>query len=55
VVETAVETERPERVSALRHPTLTTWIDPEDGITYIVVPVFPPPAPPVQTPPSPEW
>ncbi|GKD45346.1 hypothetical protein Tco_1269991 [Tanacetum coccineum] len=49
------ETERPERVLALRHPTLTTWIDPEDGISYIDVPVYPPPAPAVQTPPSPEW
>ncbi|GKE28583.1 hypothetical protein Tco_1443967, partial [Tanacetum coccineum] len=49
------EPERPERVSALRQPTLTTWIDPEDGITYIDVPAYPPPAPPAQTPPSPEW
>ncbi|GKB68231.1 hypothetical protein Tco_0929643 [Tanacetum coccineum] len=49
------EPERPERVSALRHPTLTTWIDPEDGRTYIDVPAYPPPAPPDQTPPSPEW
>ncbi|GKC99398.1 hypothetical protein Tco_1169673 [Tanacetum coccineum] len=38
-----------------RQPTLTTWIDPEDGTTYIDVPAYPPPAPPVQTPPSPEW
>nr|GEY24289.1 hypothetical protein [Tanacetum cinerariifolium] len=30
-------------------------IDPEDGIAYIDVPVYPPPAPPVQTPPSPKW
>ncbi|GKB49834.1 hypothetical protein Tco_0900587, partial [Tanacetum coccineum] len=49
------ESERPERVSALRQPTLTTWIDLEDGIAYIDVPAYPPPAPPVQTPPSPEW
>ncbi|GJU91855.1 hypothetical protein Tco_1304278 [Tanacetum coccineum] len=49
------EHERPERVSALRQPTLTTWIDPEDGITYIDVPAYPPPAPLVHTPPSPEW
>ncbi|GKC62202.1 hypothetical protein Tco_1089800 [Tanacetum coccineum] len=55
VVETAVEPERPERVSAFRQPTLTTWIDPEDGIAYIDVPAYPPPAPPVQTLPSPEW
>ncbi|GJZ93780.1 hypothetical protein Tco_0665983 [Tanacetum coccineum] len=50
-----LEYERPKRVSALRQPTLTTWMDPEDGIVYIDVPVYPPPAPPVQTPPSPEW
>ncbi|GJW89995.1 hypothetical protein Tco_0167548 [Tanacetum coccineum] len=49
------EFERPERVSASRQPTLTTWTDPEDGIVYINVPTYPPPAPPVQTPPSPEW
>ncbi|GKA43024.1 hypothetical protein Tco_0735684, partial [Tanacetum coccineum] len=49
------EPERPERVSTLRQPTLTTWIDPKDGITYIDVPTYPPPAPPVQAPPSPEW
>ncbi|GJU78223.1 hypothetical protein Tco_1275293 [Tanacetum coccineum] len=49
------EPERPERVSALRQPTLTTWIDPEDGIAYIDIPAYPPPAPPTQTPPSPEW
>ncbi|GJW51159.1 putative reverse transcriptase domain-containing protein [Tanacetum coccineum] len=49
------EPERPERVSALRQPTLTTWIDPEDDRVYIDVPAYPPPAPPVQTPPSPEW
>ncbi|GJW13339.1 hypothetical protein Tco_0017472 [Tanacetum coccineum] len=49
------ESERPERVPTLRQPTLTTWIDPEDAIAYIDVPAYPPPAPPVQTPPSPEW
>ncbi|GKE06440.1 hypothetical protein Tco_1398458, partial [Tanacetum coccineum] len=49
------EPERPERVSALRQPTLTTWIDLEDGIAYIDVTAYPLPAPPVQTPPSPEW
>ncbi|GJU72412.1 hypothetical protein Tco_1263817 [Tanacetum coccineum] len=49
------ESERPERVSALRQPTLTTWIDPEDGIAYINVPTYPPLALPVQTPPSLEW
>ncbi|GKB38204.1 reverse transcriptase domain-containing protein [Tanacetum coccineum] len=30
-------------------------VDPEDGRAYIDVPAYPPPAPPVQTPPSPEW
>ncbi|GKF02128.1 hypothetical protein Tco_0029051, partial [Tanacetum coccineum] len=39
--------ERPERVSALRQPTLTTWIDSEDGRAYIDIPAYPPPAPPV--------
>ncbi|GJT43586.1 hypothetical protein Tco_0952301 [Tanacetum coccineum] len=39
--------ERPERVSALRKPVLTTWIDLEDCIAYIDVPAYPPPAPPV--------
>ncbi|GJZ99312.1 hypothetical protein Tco_0671863, partial [Tanacetum coccineum] len=51
----APESERPERVSTSRQPTLTTWTDPEDGMVYIDVPAYPPPAPPVQTPPSPEW
>ncbi|GJU10952.1 hypothetical protein Tco_1133348 [Tanacetum coccineum] len=36
------------------HPTLTTWINQENGIVYIDVPTYPPP-PPVQTPPSLEW
>ncbi|GKF22427.1 hypothetical protein Tco_0074749, partial [Tanacetum coccineum] len=49
------EPERQEKVSALRQPTLTTWTDPEDGRTYIDNPTYPPPTPPVQTPPSPEW
>ncbi|GJX75812.1 hypothetical protein Tco_0322623 [Tanacetum coccineum] len=49
------EPERLERVSALRQPTLTTWIDPKDGRAYIDVPAYPPPTPPVQTSPSPEW
>ncbi|GJY74675.1 hypothetical protein Tco_0479106 [Tanacetum coccineum] len=47
-----LESERPERVPALRQPTLTTWIDPEDGIAYIDVHVYPPPALHVQTLPS---
>ncbi|GJV73366.1 hypothetical protein Tco_1493361 [Tanacetum coccineum] len=51
----APEPERPERVSASRQPTLTTWTDMENGMVYIDVPTYPPPAPPVQTPPSPEW
>ncbi|GJS15279.1 hypothetical protein Tco_0409751 [Tanacetum coccineum] len=63
VVETAVgqssgsvpEPEKPEGVSAIRQPTLTTWIDLEDDRVYIDVPAYPPPAPHVQTPPSPEW
>ncbi|GKD26581.1 hypothetical protein Tco_1232795 [Tanacetum coccineum] len=29
--------------------------DPEDGMIYIDIPDYPPLAPPVQTPPSPEW
>nr|GFA15449.1 hypothetical protein [Tanacetum cinerariifolium] len=40
---------------ALKQPTLTTWIDPTDGRVYIDVPAYPPPTPPVQTLPSPEW
>ncbi|GKB03566.1 hypothetical protein Tco_0831709 [Tanacetum coccineum] len=55
VVETAMEPERPQRVSAFWQPTLTTWIDLEDGMAYIDVPAYPPSAPHVQTPPSPEW
>ncbi|GKB79659.1 hypothetical protein Tco_0946554 [Tanacetum coccineum] len=49
------ESKRPEIVSAFRHPTLTTWMKPEDGIVYIDVLAYPPPTPPAQTPPSPEW
>ncbi|GJT99856.1 hypothetical protein Tco_1110195 [Tanacetum coccineum] len=51
----APESERPERVSAFRQPTLTTWTDPEDGMIYIDIPDYPLPASPIQTPPSPEW
>ncbi|GJV20596.1 hypothetical protein Tco_1369616 [Tanacetum coccineum] len=51
----ALESERPERVSASRQPTLATWIDPKDGMVYIHVSTYPPLAPPVQTPPLPEW
>nr|GEX11520.1 hypothetical protein [Tanacetum cinerariifolium] len=53
------ELERSKNVSAFRQPTLTIWTDleddPEDGMVYIDVSVYPPPTPPVQTPPSPEW
>ncbi|GJY68997.1 hypothetical protein Tco_0471979, partial [Tanacetum coccineum] len=49
------EPERPKRVSTRRQLTLTTWMDPEDGRTYIDIPTYPPPTPHVQTPPSPEW
>nr|GEW67318.1 retrovirus-related Pol polyprotein from transposon TNT 1-94 [Tanacetum cinerariifolium] len=51
----AQESERPERVSASRQPTLTTWTDSEDGMVYIDVPAYSPPTPPVHTPPLPEW
>ncbi|GKC36503.1 hypothetical protein Tco_1048887 [Tanacetum coccineum] len=51
----APESERPERVSASKQPTLTTWTNPEDGMVYIDVLAYPPPAPPAQTLPSPEW
>ncbi|GKA45848.1 hypothetical protein Tco_0738644 [Tanacetum coccineum] len=49
---------------ALRHRELvleedhvysTFETDSEDGMVYIDVPAYPPPTPPVQTPPSPEW
>ncbi|GKE02153.1 hypothetical protein Tco_1390136, partial [Tanacetum coccineum] len=43
--ESTQESERPERVSASRLHTLTTWTDPEDGMVYIDVPAYPPPAP----------
>ncbi|GJZ45661.1 hypothetical protein Tco_0593257 [Tanacetum coccineum] len=49
------DSERPERVSGSRQPTLTTWTDPEDGMVYIDVHAYPPPAPLVHIPPSPEW
>ncbi|GKE61407.1 hypothetical protein Tco_1511774, partial [Tanacetum coccineum] len=51
----APESKRPERVSAFRQPTLTTWIDPKDGMIYIDILDYPPPVLPVQTPPSPKW
>ncbi|GKE36115.1 hypothetical protein Tco_1455437, partial [Tanacetum coccineum] len=41
------ESERPERVSTSRQPTLTTWTDPKDGMVYVDVPAYPPLAPPV--------
>ncbi|GKG59516.1 hypothetical protein Tco_0605167, partial [Tanacetum coccineum] len=43
----ALESERPKRVSTSRRPTLTTWTDSEDGMVYIDVPVYPPRVPPV--------
>nr|GFB99707.1 hypothetical protein [Tanacetum cinerariifolium] len=46
---------RSKRVSAFRQPTITKWTDPKDGMVYIDVPVYPPPAPPIQTAPSPKW
>ncbi|GKA27059.1 hypothetical protein Tco_0713227 [Tanacetum coccineum] len=48
----APESERLERVLAFRQPTLTIWTDQEDGMIYIDIPDYPPPAPPVQTKPS---
>nr|GFB15598.1 hypothetical protein [Tanacetum cinerariifolium] len=51
----APELERSERMSTSRQPTLTTWTYLEDCMVYIDVHVYPPPAPPVQTPPSPKW
>ncbi|GJS56831.1 hypothetical protein Tco_0651615 [Tanacetum coccineum] len=41
------EPERPESVSALRQPTLTTWIDPKNDRVYIDVSAYPPLAPPI--------
>ncbi|GJZ30124.1 hypothetical protein Tco_0575171, partial [Tanacetum coccineum] len=64
VVETVVSAPLGLGYGALRHrelaleedqPTLTTWIDPEDDMVYNYVSAYPPPAPPAQTPPSPEW
>ncbi|GKD64161.1 hypothetical protein Tco_1306269, partial [Tanacetum coccineum] len=51
------EPEGSERVSTCRQPvkTIKIVIDLEDGRTYIDIPAYPPPAPPVQTPPSLEW
>ncbi|GJX22148.1 hypothetical protein Tco_0226593 [Tanacetum coccineum] len=51
----APEPKRLERVSAFREHTLTTWTDPEDNTIYIDVPTYPPPVPPIQTPPLPDW
>ncbi|GJZ99208.1 hypothetical protein Tco_0671759 [Tanacetum coccineum] len=51
----ASEPKRLERVSASKQPTLTAWTDPEDGMVYIDVPAYPPPAPLIQTPPLLEW
>ncbi|GKC19222.1 hypothetical protein Tco_1021372, partial [Tanacetum coccineum] len=49
------QSKRLDGVSAFRQPSLTTWTDPEDGMIYIDIHDYPPPAPPVQTPPSPKW
>ncbi|GKC72314.1 putative ribonuclease H-like domain-containing protein, partial [Tanacetum coccineum] len=46
---------RSDRVSTFRQPALTTWTDPKDGMVYIDVPTYPPSAPPIQTPPLPDW
>ncbi|GJZ15413.1 hypothetical protein Tco_0551090 [Tanacetum coccineum] len=56
VVETAAseplghDPERLERVSALRQPTLTTWVDPKDDRVYTDIPIPSPIASPVATP-----
>ncbi|GKD74738.1 hypothetical protein Tco_1333020, partial [Tanacetum coccineum] len=49
------EQEGAERVSALRQPTLVTWVDPEDGRVYTDIPTNVLLAAPVQTSPSPKW
>ncbi|GJZ84112.1 hypothetical protein Tco_0649451 [Tanacetum coccineum] len=51
----APESERPERVSTSRQPTLTTWTNPEGRYGfYICCSSYPPPHT-AQTLPSPEW
>nr|GFB92954.1 hypothetical protein [Tanacetum cinerariifolium] len=42
----APKPKRSERVSASRQPTLAMWTDPTNGMVYIDVPAYPPPAPP---------
>nr|GEV57834.1 uncharacterized mitochondrial protein AtMg00810-like [Tanacetum cinerariifolium] len=37
-----LESERPERVSTLRQPTLTTYIDPEDAPSIVLLPISSP-------------
>ncbi|GKF80763.1 hypothetical protein Tco_0239365, partial [Tanacetum coccineum] len=37
------------------YSTFEVGQDPEGGMIYIDIPDYPPPAPPIQTPPSPEW
>ncbi|GJX58801.1 hypothetical protein Tco_0290191 [Tanacetum coccineum] len=49
------EQQRAERVSAFRQPTLTSWVDSEDGRVYTDIQVYVPPVAPCQTPSSPEW
>ncbi|GJZ49796.1 hypothetical protein Tco_0603986, partial [Tanacetum coccineum] len=62
VMETAVGEPLGLGYGALRHREIAlgegrmpSVFDVEDSIAYIDVPAYPPPAPPVQTPPSPEW
>ncbi|GKD72627.1 hypothetical protein Tco_1330909, partial [Tanacetum coccineum] len=49
------EQEGAEMISAFRHPTFVTGVDPEDGMVYTNILTYAPPAAHVQTPPSPEW
>ncbi|GJW01656.1 hypothetical protein Tco_1556907 [Tanacetum coccineum] len=44
-----------KRVSAFSQPTLTSWVDPEDGRVYTDILAYVPPVAPVQTPPSSKW
>ncbi|GKG20029.1 hypothetical protein Tco_0379830, partial [Tanacetum coccineum] len=58
-METAVSEPLKLGYGALRRRELALEEDrvhnPEDDTVYIDVPTYPPPAPPVQTTPSPEW
>ncbi|GKD30873.1 hypothetical protein Tco_1241651 [Tanacetum coccineum] len=44
-----------KRVSTFRQPTLTSWVDSEDGRVYTDIPVYVPPIVHIQTQSSPEW